>query len=153
MNWETVITAVVSAVAVNIAKSTSGEVGKLWEWIRKKIKTDGSLQDKKILDNFQQEPVEYQNELTDTLSKLVTTEDIVNLIQELFTLLNDPACIMFEKLPSICSALDVNWRSETGPAANQELMANWAVRFARANKREKELIDAIIQANPRIFSR
>jgi CheY-like chemotaxis protein len=168
MNWETIITTVVSAItpyaaalgtsAVSAAGSKFGEsifnnVQKLWEWIRQNIEGKGDEQDKQLWEDFKNNPARYKDTLAQTLLRLAPAEDATlrknaqNLIQELYRLLDNYDNFTLIDLRRICSRLNVHWENEI-PNPTTEALARWAANYARTRHKEQELVAAIFDINP-----
>jgi CheY-like chemotaxis protein len=168
MNWESIITTVVSAItpyavtlgtsAVSAAGAKFGEsvfsnVQNLWEWIRQNIEGKGDEQDKQIWEDFKNEPVKYQSVLAQTLLRLAPTEDVSlrkdaeNLIQELYRLLDNYNNFSLTDLKRICGRLSVHWENEV-PNPTTESLARWAATYVRTRHKEQDLVAAILEINP-----
>jgi CheY-like chemotaxis protein len=168
MNWETIVTTVVSAItpyAVALGTSTVsafgskfgvaiyGNVQKIWGWIRQNIEGSGNEQDKQLWENFKNDPVSYRKQLADTLLRLVPVEDTEirqnahSLIQGLYILLDNYDNFTLTDLKRICSQLSVRWENEV-PNPTTEAMARWAANYARTRRKEQDLVVAILEINP-----
>jgi CheY-like chemotaxis protein len=168
MNWETIVTTVVSAItpyAVALGTSTVsafgskfgvaiyGNVQKIWGWIRQNIEGSGNEQDKQLWENFKNDPVSYRKQLADTLLRLVPVEDTEirqnahSLIQGLYILLDNYDNFTLTDLKRICSRLSVRWENEV-PNPTTEAMARWAANYARTRRKEQDLVVAILEINP-----
>ena len=170
MNWEAIITIVVSAVSPFVAtfgtkavessgaklgESVVGEIQKLWKWIHQSVET-GDQEDKKLLDAFQREPVKHQNQLKRTLLNLTREEDPAlreltrNLYQELVRLLDNPENFTLSDLKRICSYVDTHWEDEVA-FPTKEALVRWVINHAQARHDIKTLIDAIKTIKTTIF--
>lgn len=171
MNWETILTTVVSAVtpyATVLGTSTVSAVGskigetifqnvqKLWEWIYQSIESKGDEQDRKLWDEYKTDPIKNQGVLAQMLLRLVPAEDIElrqttqKLIQELYRFLDNYDNFTLVDLKRICSRLNVHWENEV-PNPTTEALARWVANYAQTRHKEQELVIAIFEINPGIF--
>jgi hypothetical protein len=173
MNWETIVTTVVSAIApyatifgtsaasavgTKFGEAVSENVQRLWEWIRQSIEGRGNAQDKQILEDFKLNPSKYQDALVQTVLRLAPQEDAVlrqytqDLIQELFRLLDNYDNFTIVDLKRICSRVSVHWENEV-PNPTSEALSRWVSGYARTRHKEKELVAAMLEINPNALPR
>lgn len=173
MDWNTIVSLAVSAVATSAATAAGKElvgaasenIKNLWKWIRETISGSDDKSVKQALERFEKAPESNKNALVEAIRQLSPDDDTVlrgyvqGLIQEvqirkganLFSLLDNRAYYTLDDLKRICSRVSPQWEDETGSNPKRTALARWVVNYAPTRNKQQDLIAAMLEVNPTVM--